>query len=81
MKDFELESNSDKKGRNLFPLFSIYKQKVEVRLETAENDMSTRTAGIFTAGDCRVKAVRQVATAVSDGAVAALSACEYLDRK
>ncbi|MBQ4150414.1 MAG: FAD-dependent oxidoreductase [Clostridia bacterium] len=47
----------------------------------AENDMSTRTEGIFTAGDCRVKTVRQIATAVSDGAVAALSACEYLDRK
>ena len=47
----------------------------------AENDMSTRTEGIFTAGDCRVKTVRQIATAVSDGAVAALSACEYIDRK
>ncbi|MBQ6893566.1 MAG: FAD-dependent oxidoreductase [Clostridia bacterium] len=48
---------------------------------TAESDMSTRTEGIFTAGDCRVKTVRQIATAVSDGAVAALSACEYIDRK
>ena len=48
---------------------------------TAENDMSTRAEGIFTTGDCRVKAVRQIATAVSDGAVAALSACEYIDRK
>ncbi len=48
---------------------------------SAENDMSTRTEGIFTAGDCRVKRVRQIATAVSDGAVAALSACEYIDRK
>ena len=48
---------------------------------SAENDMSTRTEGIFTAGDCRVKTVRQIATAVSDGAIAALSACEYLDRK
>lgn len=35
--------------------------------------------GIFTAGDCRTKAIRQVATAVSDGAVAALSACRLVD--
>ena len=35
--------------------------------------------GIFVAGDCRTKAVRQVVTAVSDGAVAAINACRYLD--
>ena len=35
--------------------------------------------GIFVAGDCRKKAVRQVATAVSDGAIAAISACNYID--
>ncbi len=39
----------------------------------------TRTAGIFTAGDCRRKAVRQVTTAVADGATAALAACSYID--
>ena len=35
--------------------------------------------GIFVAGDCRTKAVRQVTTASADGAVAALSACRYVD--
>lgn len=35
--------------------------------------------GIFVAGDCRTKKIRQVATAVSDGAVAALEACSYID--
>lgn len=35
--------------------------------------------GIFVAGDCRTKAVRQVATAIADGAVAAINACRYLD--
>ncbi len=35
--------------------------------------------GVFVAGDCRQKAVRQVATATADGAVAALAACRYLD--
>ena len=35
--------------------------------------------GIFVAGDCRTKQVRQIATAISDGAVAAVAACRYLD--
>lgn len=34
--------------------------------------------GLFVAGDCRTKAVRQITTAVGDGAVAAVSACRYL---
>ena len=37
------------------------------------------TEGIFVAGDCRTKLVRQIATAVSDGAVAAVNACRYID--
>ena len=35
--------------------------------------------GVFVAGDCRTKRIRQVATAMSDGAIAALSACDYVD--
>ena len=35
--------------------------------------------GVFVAGDCRTKAIRQVTTATADGAVAALAACRYLD--
>ena len=35
--------------------------------------------GIFVAGDCRTKSVRQVTTAAADGAVAALAACRYVD--
>ena len=37
------------------------------------------TPGVFVAGDCRSKFIRQVATAASDGAVAALAACDYVD--
>ncbi|MBQ3792536.1 MAG: FAD-dependent oxidoreductase [Clostridia bacterium] len=37
----------------------------------------TRTPGIFAAGDCRVKAIRQIVTAQSDGAVAALGAIRF----
>lgn len=39
---------------------------------------TTKTAGLFVAGDCRTKAVRQVVTATADGAIAALAACKYL---
>lgn len=39
----------------------------------------TKTAGIFVAGDCRKKRIRQVATACADGAVAALAACDFID--
>ncbi len=35
--------------------------------------------GIYTAGDCRTKRIRQVTTAACDGAVAALAACDYID--
>ena len=38
----------------------------------------SETANIFVAGDCRTKSLRQVATACSDGANAAIQACKYL---
>lgn len=44
----------------------------------AGEDCKTDRPGIFTAGDCRVKTVRQIATAAADGAVAALAACDYI---
>lgn len=44
----------------------------------AGEDCRTETPGIYTAGDCRTKEVRQLATAAADGAVAALAACEYI---
>ena len=42
----------------------------------AKEDCKTSVPGIFTAGDCRVKNVRQLTTACGDGAVAALAASE-----
>lgn len=39
----------------------------------------TRTGGVYAAGDCRAKGVRQLATAIADGATAALAACRYLN--
>ena len=39
----------------------------------------TKTPGVFVAGDCRSKRIRQVTTAAADGAVAALAACQYIN--
>ena len=45
----------------------------------AGEDCKTNVEGIFAAGDCRTKTVRQLTTAAADGAVAALAACAYID--
>ena len=45
----------------------------------ADESCRTKTPGIFTAGDCRTKEVRQLTTAAADGSVAALAACSYID--
>lgn len=44
-------------------------------------DCLTDKPGIFAAGDCRNKEVRQLTTAAADGAVAATAACNYIDLK
>ena len=43
-----------------------------------DESMATRTPGLFAAGDIRSKRLRQVVTAVSDGAIAATSAYAFL---
>ena len=42
-------------------------------------DCMTKTSGVFVAGDCRKKSVRQLTTAAADGSAAALAACSYID--
>jgi len=44
-----------------------------------DRDMKTRVPGLFAAGDVTKKDFRLIATAISDGAIAALSAVKYLD--
>jgi len=46
----------------------------------ADEECVSKTDGVFVAGDCRKKRIRKVATAASDGAVAALMACDYIDK-
>lgn len=45
----------------------------------SDESCMTNTPGVFVAGDCRRKYVRQVTTAAADGSVAALAACRYID--
>ena len=45
----------------------------------ANENCDTKTGGVFVAGDCRAKKVRQISTATADGVNAALGALDYLD--
>lgn len=45
-----------------------------------DDNLETKTKGIFVAGDCRQKKVRQLTTAISDGAIASIGAVNYIDK-
>ena len=45
----------------------------------SDESCETGTPGVYVAGDCRKKTVRQLTTACADGSVAALAACRYID--
>ncbi|NMP37493.1 MAG: FAD-dependent oxidoreductase [Clostridiales bacterium] len=44
----------------------------------AGEDCKTNIKGIFAAGDCRTKSIRQLTTAAADGSVAALAAVDFI---
>ena len=46
---------------------------------TAGEGCAAGAPGLFAAGDCRAKSVRQLTTAVGDGAAAAVAACHHVD--
>ncbi|MCB6200714.1 thioredoxin-disulfide reductase [Extibacter muris] len=60
------------------PFEEIVKLNEEGYILAAE-DCMTSCPGIFAAGDCRTKEVRQLTTAAADGSVAALAACRYIE--
>ena len=65
------------------PMNEPFKNNVKLNewgyVEADESCVPESEEGIFVAGDCRSKRVRQIATAIADGAVAALAACSYTD--
>ena len=68
----------------LVPQNEIFKDLVKLDERgyiIADEFCKTSADGIFVAGDCRTKTIRQVITAAGDGAVAALAACDYADSK
>lgn len=63
------------------PQNEIFKGVLELSEDgyiVAGEDCVTSADGVFAAGDCRTKNVRQLTTAVGDGAVAAVAACAYV---
>lgn len=45
----------------------------------ADETCKTNIDGIFVAGDCRRKKIRQITTATADGTIASIAACNYVD--
>ncbi len=62
----------------------IYKNKIEMNESEyfiADETCETNIAGVYVAGDCRVKPLRQIVTAVADGAVAGSRAASFVLRQ
>ncbi len=59
--------------------FAANVKKDERGFIVVNDKMETSVKGIFAAGDCRVTPLRQIATAVGDGAIAAVSAERYIE--
>ena len=71
-------------GRGIAPENEPFKNFVSLNgygyIEAGEDCVPRRAMpGIFVAGDCRTKTIRQVTTATADGAVAALAASRFVD--
>lgn len=68
----------------LDPQTDLFKDKINMDKKgyiITDEDMRTNIDGVFAAGDCRVKTLRQVVTATSDGAIATINAEKYIESK
>lgn len=63
------------------PATALFEGKVEMDhgYVVTDDQMRTSVPGVYCAGDCRVKELRQVVTAAADGAIAAWQAARYID--
>ena len=79
---FDLDCNAVFVAIGRVPESEIFKDQLETDKYgyiKAGEDCATNIVGVFAAGDIRTKALRQVVTAVADGANAAKSAKDYID--
>ncbi len=66
------------------PQNNIFRELVDLDEDgyiIAGEDTKTKIPGIYAAGDCRKKSVRQLTTAVADGTAGAIAACEFVDNE
>lgn len=87
LKDNDKEYNLDVDGLFIeigyIPVSEICKNIINTDSKgyiIANEDCTTNIEGIFAAGDIRIKDIRQLTTACSDGTIAALNACKYLNK-
>ena len=64
------------------PHNDIFKNLVELKngYIVVDENKETQTKGLYAVGDCTHKQIRQLTTATSDGSIAAINACRYLDK-
>lgn len=80
----ELEVNGVFVFVGLTPYTEVVKDHIELDAKgyiPTDPEMRTNVPGVFAAGDVRVKTLRQVITAAADGAIAAITAEEYINEK
>jgi thioredoxin reductase (NADPH) len=80
---YDLEVNGVFEAIGLIPDNDLFSDLVELDANgyiVTDDQMRTKTTGLYAAGDTRQKRLRQIVTACSDGAVAATSAHEELAR-
>lgn len=84
---YEIEADEEDGTMGLFifigyvPQTELFKGQVELNAGgyvVAGEDTKTNVDGVFVAGDCRIKEIRQVITAAADGAVSAIMAERYI---
>ncbi len=66
------------------PQTDIFKDKFDMNQSgyfVTNQNMETNIPGVFAAGDCREKVLRQVVTATADGAIAAIMAEKYIEHE
>lgn len=90
IEEIQLDRGADRKVSGLFiaigsrpetDMIKTYAERDFAGYVVAGEDCRTKTPGLFVAGDIRAKKLRQVITAVSDGANAAASAVDFLNNR